>query len=227
MKKSRNKKINPPNYEGREKRLWKANAKKVVDDLNAGDKYILKKIENYSWRFGISQKEVEKEIRRNTLFANSFATEPRRQGLHEKTAADWLKRHEPLISNFETLPKSGKDALLINSDGEIVLRKHSRAKPSKTLDFRWATGKYTVYATHKYTKEPGGGQDNQFKEVLELLKKFQNGSASEDCILFAIVDGPYYTEAKLEELNKLTRPNPPLSYATNIEGVIPFLQKLK
>lgn len=230
MKESRQKKVNPPNYEMIEKRIWEANAKKVIDDLNAGGENILKKIRSYSWRFGISEGQVMEEIRRNPLFANCFVTDPSRQGLHEKTAAAWLERHDHLISNFETLPRSGKNSLLINSDGELVLRKDSRAKPSKTLDFRWKTGKYTVYATHKYTKESGGGQDNQFREVKELLKKFQTGSAGEDCVLFAIVDGPYYTQARIGELNSLARTDlnyPPLSYAANIEGVISFLQRLK
>lgn len=82
----------------------------------------------------------------------------------------------------------------------------------------------------KLWKKSGGGQDNQFREVKELLKKFQTGSASEDCVLFAIVDSPYYTQARIGELSSLARTDlnyPPLSYAANIEGVISFLQRLK
>ena len=62
---------------------------------------------------------------------------------------------------------------------------------AKTIDFQWQTGKYTVYATHKYTKESGGAQDNQYSD-LHLFIKEANESHSSDDAFVAIADGPYY-----------------------------------
>ena len=220
-------KIKPPNYENQEKRIWRKNAEEVVSKLDDRDKYILRKIDLYSWRFGVTKSEIEEEIRHNYMFANWFAIEPRRQGLHEKTAATWLQKHKDFIHDFLILPKSGGEAVFVTSDGEIRKIKESKAKPSKTLDFKWRTGEYEVFAAHKYTKESGGNQDSQFNEIRDLLGKFQKGSEKKNRVLLAIVDGAYYTDSKIEKLTKMTRDKPPKSYVANIGQVIDILRKLK
>ena len=101
----------------------------------------------------------------------------------------------------------------------------------KSLDFRWISNGYTVYATHKYTRKEGGAQDNQYESVQTLLYAFQNVKAEDlkeedlNVILLAIVDGPYYTKEKFEELRCLTRSNRPYSYALPIEDVPEILNK--
>lgn len=205
----------PPDYDAIEIEMWRENAQSVPSKLMAGDENIVRKMESYIWRFGYSFDVVFKKILHDSMFAAFFSKEPRRQGFHEKIAADWLKE-ESSIRNFQILPKSGKNAYYIDSDGGM--RKGMRRAPSKSLDFRWTTGGIDFFASHKFTKEGGGNQDSQFKEMRDLLSKFQ-GSAEIDKALIIIVDGPYYTEDKMADLRRFLRDRPPRSYACPIQDV--------
>ena len=154
------------------------------------------------------------------MFAAHFAKEPRRQGIHERVAAEWLQQL-PAVNQFKVLPKKGADAIYVTSDGEIQRGADLHNPPGKSLDFRWFTGETACYAMHKYTKQSGGDQDNQFTEMRNLLESFIR-CRDRHCILLIIVDGPYYTKEKLETLKHLTRSHPPKSYATPI-GKVPDL----
>lgn len=211
----------PPDYDAIEQKMWKENAGLVPKNLMIGDENIVKKMETYIRRFGYSFEVVFKKILHDKMFAAHFSKEPRRQGIHEKTAADWLVEEE-LVRNFRILPKSGINAYYIDSDGEI--RMGMKNPPSKSLDFHWISGGIDFYASHKYTKEGGGNQDSQFKEMRNLLSYFQ-GSAEIDKALIIIVDGPYYTEAKMDDLRRFLRDRPPRSYACPIQDVPGILEE--
>ena len=211
----------PPDYDAIEQDMWQQNASSVPCKLKAGDDSLLRKIETYIWRFGYPLKVVRKKILKDKMFAALFSKEPRRQGFHEKIAADWLKEEEG-ISGFEILPKSGKNAFYIDSDGEI--RKGMKNPSSKSLDFHWTSGGIEFFAAHKYTKEGGGNQDSQFKEMKDLLSNFQK-SAEIDNVLVVIVDGPYYTDSKMDELRRFLRDRPPKSYACPIQDVPGILRE--
>jgi len=111
--------------------------------------------------------------------------------------------------------------VFITSDGG--LQKNMKAAPSKSLDFQWETGNFTVYAAHKYTKEGGGNQDSQFKEMRDLLEKFQKASVNSCTALLVIVDGPYYSEKRMSDLRRFCRTTKPLSHAMPIEDVPKWL----
>ncbi|MCY4611231.1 MAG: hypothetical protein OXC38_06000 [Gammaproteobacteria bacterium] len=205
----------PPDYDAEELRAWRRNVQEVENRLKKSEKNLLKRIELFALRFEYGAKVISEKIREDPMFAAHFAKEPRRTGLHEKMAAEWLQNLEQ-VNEFEVLKKSGKDALYITSDGEI--RKGMKNPPSKSLDFRWRTGNTTIYASHKYTRESGGNQDSQYKEMEKLLRQFQS-SSEEACVLLVIVDGPYYKDKKMADLRNNTRSHPPQSYVTHIEGV--------
>ncbi len=205
----------PPDYDAIERNLWKQNAAAVSDCLENFERNLVNKIQTFIWRFGFSEEEVRKKINEDAMFAAHFAKEPRRTGFHEHVAADWLKE-EKHISDFRILPKSGAEAYYVTRDGEI--RKGMRNPPSKSLDFYWQTGNTEFFVAHKYTKEGGGNQDSQFKEMRDLLHHFQ-GSAEKDRVLLIIVDGPYYTSQKMSDLQRFLRSHPPRSYACPIEHV--------
>lgn len=214
----------PPDYEALEQQQWLENAKEVVDRLDKNDINLMNRIKTYVWRSEYDLEQTKNKIREDPMFAAHFAKEPRRTGMHEAIAGEWL-RGLPMITNFRTLPKSGKDAIHIDSDGG--LRENMPHAPSKSLDFQWRTGKFTIYASHKYTKEGGGNQDSQFREMRELLRKFQVGGVNSNFIaLLVIVDGPYYTTARMNDLLKFARTQPPLSSAMPIQGVPAWLQEL-
>ena len=62
---------------------------------------------------------------------------------------------------------------------------------AKTLDFEWQSKGKQIYASHKYTKDGGGGQDNQYRDMKDFIRE-ANKSHTPNTIFLAIADGPYY-----------------------------------
>lgn len=211
----------PPDYDAIELMAWRKNAKDVPARLSDNDKNILKRIGTYIERFGYPEDDVKEKINSDQMFAANFTLEPRRQGFHEKIAGEWIRNLDN-VSDFRILPKSGKNAFHISSDGNVL--KGIPNATSKSLDFIWKTGKIKVYAMHKYTKEGGGNQDSQYKEMVTLLKRFME-CGDRGCILIVIVDGKYYNKQKMEGLLDYTRSRPPKSYAVQIAEVPNILKE--
>lgn len=203
----------PPDYDAIEKAEWNENASRVPEELDSRSDRLEKRVASFSGRFGYSETEVREKIRTDPMFAAHFAKEPRRTGLHEKAAARWIDNLDCVLV-FETLKKSGQDALYVNSDGKVDVWNNGHP-PSKSLDFRWRTGETTFYAMHKYTREGGGNQDSQFKEMRDLLRKFQS-CANSSIAFVVIVDGPCYTAKKMAELRNHCRHQPPKSFVVSI-----------
>lgn len=210
----------PPDYDLIEQLLWREQSREVVDVLDDDDQNILKKIRTYAWRFGYTEEEVKVHIRKDAMFAAWFTKEPQRMKLHEKVAAEWLKDIDQ-IDGFESLPTGGQNAWYIATDGE--LRRGKKPTGVKSLNFRWKTGKYRIFASHKYTKESGGNQDSQFREAQAMLRYFQQCAVDNHTVVLAIVDGPYYTPAKMTQLHRFERLFPPFSKALSVEKVPDFL----
>ena len=145
----------PPDYTALEHEAWKQNASQVVARLDEDEPNLLKRIATFVRRFGFHVHEVRQKILSDPMFRAHFAIEPRRQGFHEKIASKWI-RSLPDISDFRVLPKSGRNAFYITSDGEV--RQGLRKPPSKSLDFTWQADGRQFYAAHKYTLEGGGNQ---------------------------------------------------------------------
>ena len=216
----------PPDYDAIEDQYWKLFNKEVPLEADRKDERLLKRIDLFVSRFGYPTEEVLEKIKIDPMFAAHFAKEPRRMGVHEKEAAKWIEAL-PWVSDFETLPKSGKNAYKVSTDGNILQLKIVPDLPGKTLDFKWQTGNTTFYAMHKYTREGGGNQDSQYNEMIELMKRFMHCRTEHICLL-VIVDGPYYQEGearRLDELQNEQRQLEPRSYALPIEDVPDVLQR--
>ena len=211
----------PPDYYSVEDRYWKLFNKEVPREAERQSKRLLKRIDLFVSRFGYPTEEVLEKVKIDPMFAAHFAKEPRRMGVHEKEAAKWIETL-PWVRGFKTLPKSGKNAYKVSSDGNVMqLGTVGGELPGKTLDFKWQTGDTTFYAMHKYTREGGGNQDSQYKEMIELMKRFMHCRTEQICLL-VIVDGPYYQEGearRLDELRHQQRQLEPRSYALPIEDV--------
>ena len=209
------------------RKMWRKNAAAVPSEVETGDSGMMKKIATYCDNFGYAAREVIAKISGDKMFAAHFAKNPGTQGIHEQIAADYLQKIS-LVGNFEILPRSGKNALFINAQGELLKRKdksQTSAQDSKSLDFCWKTGGFVCYASHKYTKESGGGQDHQFRDQKRFLENFREHN-NPRAACFAICDGAFYTEEKMQELESVTRKKPPISFAVHIEDVAENLQKL-
>lgn len=217
----------PPDYEAIERDEWKKAESEVQEEAEKRTHRLLKRISTYIYRFGYDEDSVVRKIIQDHMFAAHFSKEPRRTGLHEAAAANWLKSL-PNVNGFEVLNKSGPKSLKVSSDGNIESETAGKNLPGKSLDFRWSTGHRTCYAMHKYTKEGGGNQDSQFKEMLELMKRF-TFCQDRQVVLLIIVDGNYYKENNHRQLNKLRRlesQGEPSSYAVGIEEVPDILASI-
>lgn len=91
--------------------------------------------------------------------------------------------------------------------GKEVLKFGGR-KTAKTIDFMWKTKNFQIYASHKYTKEGGGGQDNQYKDLQEFIKE-ANQSNLNNTLFLSIADGGYYqtmdTDARMKRIDYLKK----------------------
>ena len=177
------------------------------------------RIELFVWRFDRDREEILSKILEDDLFAAWFAKEPRRQSFHERTATAYLSQF-PELQDFSRLAQTGNNALYIDGHGEIRPGSEFHGdKPSKALDFSWITESgCRCYASHKYTREGGGTQDNQFRDQRTFLRNFQARSTN-DTVLFVICDGPYYDDTRMSTLQAHCRTVSPLSYAVHIEEV--------
>ena len=213
-----------PQYEQRQRTMWLINASQVQRKLREGDKELLYKIRKHSERSGFPMQVVMDKVANDMMYATWFAKSPTRQSMHEKIALEWLDK-EPAVSNLAKLNPRGNDALYVSADS-MIQPWPTKPAPSKSLDFRWTTGRYTIYASHKYAKENGGAQDSQFNELRRLLENFQAGREHKRTILLAIGDGDYYTDERMEYLRNVARMRAPYSNALHIEEVPGFLASL-
>lgn len=126
--------------------------------------------------------------------------DPCRQGIHEKLQFEYIKKFiEP---DIKKLPKYGKNALYLNSKGELT---NTRGKETiKSIDFK--VGEY--YAQAKYTHLCGGSQDNAFHELINYLVFARRHNSKVDANkkkFMVIIGGSYYLK-RAQELVKYETP---------------------
>jgi len=219
--------IDRPDYEGQERALWLHNLTQIAHQLAQNDPGLVKQIESFTRKFGFDEDDVRRKIKEDEMFGAHFVKDPKRQNFCENVAAEWI-RDVLRAADFDNLPTRGQNAVYLGSNGNFVQARNANAEDrrSKSLDFRWREGNWTIYASHKYTRESGGAQDNQFNDVRNLISRFQT-SPSENVVLINIVDGAYYTDAKMEELIHYQRDRIPLSRAIHIEELPETLTEIQ
>lgn len=184
--------------------------------LNGLNKNQIEKINKFCLKFNLEYEYVSKRIITDDLFILHFIKEPNKQSFHQNFAFNYIKSIQG-ISNAKILPNNGDKAFyLVN--GQIIsganLTSNSKVK---SIDFFWNyTDSHGVinncYATHKYTKENGGSQNNQFKDVEtffdDAAKYRYNVTNEPPAYFFAICDGDYYKQSfkgvtsRIEYLNQ-------------------------
>lgn len=148
--------------------------------------WVLLKIEKYLEKnpfLNYTIEDVKQEILNNDLIASFFIKEPGRQNITEKAVANKIKKFKK-VKDFINLPPT---ANLFVEDGEIT----NKRKLNKSIDYTWKTGDKKVYASQKYTKDSGGSQDNQYKDIVSFLSSAIK-SQNKEIVFFAIVDGNYF-----------------------------------
>ncbi|MDR1008779.1 MAG: hypothetical protein LBL52_00825 [Rickettsiales bacterium] len=215
-------------YNSEYKNRLKQNVRNVIDELGSDGMKL--KISNWANKFEYTFDAVLEKIEKDEMFRCVFAKDPSTQNFYQTLAAQYIESLQH-VREFKVLPVGGSEALyLVNGKlltGEALGKS---AKDTKSIDFTWKTGKYTIYASHKYTKTSGGAQDNQYIDVQNFLKNaFDNNQ--KDAKFVAICDGDYYLgkdastgyESKLERLRNLTGNN---SFAFTINQIPEFLATL-
>lgn len=167
--------------------------KKNKEDFikNIDSKENIKKISKYAKENGYSIEEVKEELKKSSMLVDFFATNPTKQNWYEKIAIQEMKKING-IKNIKQLPKNGKNSkYLVN--GQIIEGKMNlmTKEHTKSIDFEFDYYDYKIYATHKYTKESGGSQDNQYKDVINFIENSIKNSIK-NIIFVVIVDGKYY-----------------------------------
>lgn len=194
----------------------------IIKKINKEIKDFEFKIQNFAKKWNFEEKYILNELKTNDFLPLFFVKEPDKQTFHQHFAAKYLA-DLPFIENFQELPSGGNDALYV-VNGKIVKGKDKEdQKTGKSIDFRWEytfnDKTLTFYATHKYTKNAGGSQDNQYKDVQEFHNESRN------CIdlnthLLSITDGPYYlkkeTSIKNQNITKLEYLNTQFRGARNL-----------
>jgi len=205
-----------------------ANRAEMADEIHQRSDRLRTRILHFAEQFDIPEADFWRDLEANPNgpLAAVLAKEARRQNVHEKSAADYVQELSQ-VEQFRKLTSTGPNACYVNGDGQIVTRAQlaGARPPSKSIDFQWRTGTVACYAAQKYTKEGGGNQDNQFNEIQSLLRNFLQ-RINNDVALFVLVDGPYYTEARLGQLRGLMRLQNPRSYVASVNELLPILHEI-
>jgi hypothetical protein len=199
-----------PDYVEAERQARLANAAELRENLRSPD--LKEKVNKWSKRNGFEPEFVTYKFLTDDTFALNFIKDPVKQSFHQRIAAEHLRTRVPLISRFTMLPAGGTMALYaVNGlvvNGETISQ--TSASHGKSIDFEWVfdyRGKtLKVLATHKHTKENGGGQDLQYEDVRKFLVEAKL-SKSLDTFYFAICDGPYYQRPYASQASRVAALN--------------------
>lgn len=216
------------NYKKEYKNKVAENVNNVLTELNTEQMRV--KIVNWANKFGYSFDAIKEKIINDEIFRCIFAKDPNKQNLHQNLAAKYIESLSR-ISNFKILPSGGDNAIYL-TNGKIFegqKLKH-KSKDIKSIDFTWNTSKYKFYASHKYTNDEGGAQDNQYKDIQDFLNHARDCN-EKNVIFLAICDGDYYLRkdaktgdtSRLDRLQRLT--DNKTSFVLNINDLASFLQK--
>jgi len=204
------------------------NVDNVLTELDTDQMRI--KITNWANKFGYSFDIIKEKIINDEIFRCIFAKDPNKQNLHQNLAARYIASLNS-ISNFMVLPSGGNNALYL-TNGKIFEggSLKQKSKDIKSIDFTWNIGKYKFYASHKYTNDEGGAQDNQYKDIQDFLNHARDCN-EKNVIFIAICDGNYYLRkdsqtkdsSRIERLQRLT--DSKTSFVLNINELASFLRK--
>lgn len=200
------------NYEELYKERVKENIQVLRDNIN--DKSVSLKIKKWAEKYELHPKYVKYKVAMDDVFALNFIKEPSRQNFHEDAAAYEIMKWN-IVEEFKKLDKGGDNSKVIDNGEVISLKDITTSKLiTKTIDFQWdivnqTTGEvFICYASHKYTKDSGGAQDNQYNDI-KIFMEHAKENKNRNELFFAICDGKYYQikqkisdKTKLELLNE-------------------------
>ena len=211
--------MNIPDFEGERSRQKKENCR--LNQISES------KIKKYCKTTGYDYNTILKKIKIDEAFRWFFIKDPIRQNIHEQTVIKFIKN----ISGVKNFKKYSNNEMYIVNGGLVLKSKLDTMTPScKSIDFYWEFNNKKIYAYHKYTKDSGGHQDNQYED----LKKFIdvcNSSSMRNVRFLAIADGAFYNTqngkantTKIKRLKDLA--NERNTFALTSYELVEWLKKL-
>lgn len=129
-----------------------------------------------------------KKIAEEEVFRWCFVVDPIRQNVFEKIAAEYIES----MAGVSLFKKYGANDLFIVAGALKEKKELKGMRPeSKSIGFSWKYCRRDFYASHKYTDESGGAQDNQYRDVQRFIED-ANKIGGQD-VFVAIVDGEYHS----------------------------------
>lgn len=168
--------------------------KQIEDGSFSKDKALNKKIDNFCKKHNFDKNTVIKELKTNEIIQAFFAKDPTRQNIYEKVAGKIIQNING-VENFKNLPNNSLYLI-----GGVVINEKEKTQrgfrsKTKTIDFKWRYAGKIFYASHKYTRQEGGNQDNQYDNLKAFIAE-ANESTKKDEYFIAIADGAYYQKKR-------------------------------
>jgi hypothetical protein len=175
----------------------------LISSVARRDPKLIERIENFrNEKMSLSEREetstddILQSIRTDSVYQAIFRKDPVRQSIHEKTQIEWIQRVYP--DAYKLNPNIGGKCLWNNTLYHI-----SSGRPTDaTKSFDIFTPSRNAYGVLKYTSVPGGAQDNQYADVKHFITQAIGGYTGPEIFEFYL-DGPYYTESKIDELKSM------------------------
>jgi hypothetical protein len=185
--------IPPLDYEAAYKMALQQNIDIFYRDMSGKDFAL--KIANFAEKYDKTPLFIRRKIMDDPIFALTFVKDPGRQSIHQTLAAQYItgfsKYPEFADLKFTMLPAGGSAACYINKQGQISHYNEAVDPLIKSIDFKWTWNNIMFYAAHKYTKDEGGAQDNQYHD-LRLFLQYAKLNSNPSIMFYAIADGQYY-----------------------------------
>ena len=187
-----------PDYAGVFRRMMAENAAEVIPALDKREGWLMVKITNAAERYALPEAEIVAALRECAVLRFYFAKDPKKQGMHENAAAEFITAIDG-VEDFQRPPQYGGNALFVTG-GKVVnaaelraLRVADRQRTySKSVDFVWTFRGRRFYAYHKFTEaESGGAQGNQGNDVRTFLRESVQNNAPESAFV-ALCDGGFH-----------------------------------
>lgn len=188
-------------YEKEEVLMREINKKNLLKNIKKR-KY-QEKIKKYAEKFNYEVNYLEQILLEDDFLINSISKDPTKQNFQEKIAKEFLEKNIEGIKNFEILPKNGEKSKYLANGVLLTKEELTTDNHTKSIDFYWEYKDYKFYATHKYTKESGGAQDNQYDDVKKFLSHAKQYT-KKGVFFIAICNGNYYKKIiKASGISKL------------------------
>lgn len=157
-------------YDALYKKAYEENVNSIYQDAVSGG--IESKITNFCALHNVAREELLENIRTNKIVRAFFAKNPNKQNIYEKIAGDFIRGMG--AENFRQLSTSElyvtEGVIMAREELKAYMRTNPETKPCKTVDFTWDYEGLKFYAAHKYTKDEGGAQGNQYKDLQQFIE---------------------------------------------------------